>query len=625
MGSRDRMQYGRFGRGKRRAGRALWSVMAGPAIGVGLLLGLTGCLRAPDRQVRDDSDQSKTRPDGASADVPRRSASLAGSLHAALNSPQSKPASTMATGSSPHFTDVHAEQGVEFVYRNGAIGKALMVESTGGGAGWLDYDRDGEWDLYLVQGGNPAWTSPDENPSDVLYRRVGPEGWVDVTEKAGIRETGYGQGVAIADYDNDGFPDIYVTNVGRNSFYRNMGDGTFLEAAEAAGLLESRWSTSAAWGDLDLDGDLDLYVCTYLEFDPYHPLPCFKANGQPTTCHPGEVAPVPDVCFENLGDGTFREVSKAWGLVGEGSKSLGVVIADLNDDGRPDVFVSNDTTANFLFINQSKGKFEERGIPLGCALSGDGLFQANMGIAFGDFDENGHPDLYVTHFTNDYNTLYANLGKAGFQDVTHAQGLVEPTLKYLGFGTVMADFDRNGRADLFVANGHIDDYRDIGLLFYMRPQAFTYLGGRWRECTDEAGDYFRGEYLGRAVATCDYDHDGDLDLAVIHQNAPMAILRNDATAGHWLAVRFIGTSSNREGWQNRVTLRQGRRTMVQQLAGGTSYCASHQPQLLFALTSAEPCDLEVLWTSGIRQRLQAVGVDQLLILQEPARSGTADP
>ncbi len=536
--------------------------------------------------------------------------------------PRVRPDHSKSPLACPLFIDVSTEVGVQFQYDNGATGKALMVESIGGGAGWLDYDGDGSWDLYLVQAGNPT-PKPDETLlPDCLYRNMGDGRFRDVSHLAGVTDGGYGNGAAVGDYDNDGFDDLYVTNVGHNVLYHNLGDGTFQEVTEAADVDDPRWSTSAAWGDLDHDGDLDLFVCNYLKYDRFHPLPCPKKDGSPGICHPNDLAAEPNEVFLNQGDGTFRRVAHEWGLDGdeENSKSLGVVIADLNGDGRVDVYVANDTTANFLFINQGQGRFQESAAALGCAMNGLGHYQASMGVAVGDYDRNGFLDLYVTHFTDDSNTLYQNLGPAGFHDSTRTTGLHQPTLKYLGFGTVMADFNQDGHEDLFVTNGHIDDWRDKGELFEMPPQLFTYTGTKWEECSQKAGQPFREQRIGRAVASCDFDDDGDLDLAVVHQNAPTWLLRNDSQRGHWLKVRLIGRSSNRRGVGSQVTLRQGQSMLVQQLTGGTSYCASHQPVLVFGLGESNAnCSIEIRWPSGISQQVDNIEPDRSLVLMEPGK------
>ena len=516
----------------------------------------------------------------------------------------------------PRFSEVAHEIGLEFTYTNGATGRVLMVEATGGGAGWLDYDGDGLLDLHLCQGGNPASEQLAQEPVDQLFRQIEPGRFVSVTLSSGVLEQRYSQGVAVADFDDDGFDDLYVTNVGANTLFHNQGDGTFVDVTAASGTAGSRWSSSAAWGDLDADGDLDLYVCNYVNYDPYHPIPC-GTKERPGTCHPMHVDGVPDDCFFNQGDGTFLEQASARGLYGPDNKALGVAIADFNVDGLPDVYVANDTTPNFLFMNQGHGQFQEQAHHLGCAVNRDGHPQASMGVALGDYDQNGLLDLYCTHFTKESNTLYRNLGSTGFQDVTGLVGLHLPTLKYLGFGTVMTDFNQDGHEDIFVTNGHVDDWRTKGDLHEMEPQLFSFEGPRFVECSREAGEFFSRKLLGRGVARGDYDHDGDWDLAVVHQNAPLAILRNDSERGHWFKLRCQAIG-NRRGIGTRVVLKQGGRTLTQELAGGTSYCAAHEAALIFGLAAdSEPVELEIRWPDGSKQTLAGLAVDQQVVLRQP--------
>ena len=525
------------------------------------------------------------------------------------------------TGGGPLFTDMAQPAGILHRYESGATGLLLMVEPVGGGCGWIDYDRDGNWDLYLNQGGDPVATSSSQRPPDQFYRNLGEGRFSPVTGPSGLDERGYSQGIAVGDFDNDGFDDVFVTNVGPDVLYRNQGDGTFIDATAATIGHDTLWGTSAAWGDIDLDGDLDLYVCNYVDFDPYHPLVCRNAKGLKMMCQPNSVESVPDACFLNLGDGTFRSVARERGLFGKDNRAMGVVIADFTNDGWPDIFVANDATANFLFVNQRDGQFIEQAHLLGCAVAADGRAQANMGIALGDYDRNGWLDAYVTHFEGEWNTLYRNQGPAGFQDVSALVGLVPEKLSLVGFGTVMHDFNQDGHEELFVANGHLDDPGHLGVPLEMPPQCFTFDGSRWHDCSDKAGDYFRGRFVGRGVATADFDNDGDLDLAVVHQNQPLALLRNDSQRGHWLKVEFVGRNSNRNGVGVRATIRQGQATLFQELAGGTSYCSSHQPVLIFGLGEAvENCQLEIRWPSGGVQVLKNVGVDQTLHLVEPSDS-----
>lgn len=518
----------------------------------------------------------------------------------------------------PHLVDVASDVGIDFVYSNGATGNALMVESTGGGAGWLDYDNDGRQDLYFVQGGQPEPDPGDVQPTNRFFRHTAELGFVDVTDAASLNDVGYGQGVAVGDFDNDGFDDVFVTNIKSNRLLHNLGDGTFEDVTEVAGVEGQYWSTSTAWADLDLDGDLDLFVCNYLDYDPSNPVPCLRKDGSPGLCAPNDLQASPNECFMNGGDGRFEPVAEQWGLVGSRGKSLGVAIADFDNDNRPDVFVANDTEANFLYINRGPGRFVESGVALGCAMNGAGLYQASMGVAVGDYNRDGLADLYVTHFTDDSNTLYTNLGPSGFVDSTAISGMRKPTMSSLGFGTVMADLDLDGHDELFVTNGHIDDLREQGELYQMPPQLFGCSGRRWHECSEQAGPFFQKHSVGRAVATADYDNDGDLDLAVVHQNGPAALLQSQGTNNHYLQVQLCGVHTNRRGVGATVALTQGETRLVQQLVGGSSYCASHQPILVFGLGSGESdCSISIRWPGRGVQRLEGVRPDQTLFVQEP--------
>ncbi len=574
-------------------------------VGVGLLLAL-GCSPSPAPKP---------------TVLAPSSTNTAGHRAATAPADRTRPATTAAlppprvVQSAVRFARRDADLGLEHTYLNGARGQLLMVESIGGGAGWLDYDRDGTLDAYLTQGGDPV---VGNRPHDRLFRQL-PDGRFEPVEPlSGIdREDGYGQGVAIGDYDDDGFPDIYVTNCGPNAFFRNLGDGTFLEVAGSLSIDDRRWSSSAAWGDLDQDGDLDLYVCNYLKFDPANPLKCEK-DGLPALCHPRQIDAWPDECFENLGDGTFRPVSREWGLYGDQNKGLGVVIADLTNDGRPDVFVANDTTPNFLFVQHGPGQFVESAIRLGTGLSGDGAMQANMGIAVGDYDRNGWLDLYITHFTIEGNTLYQNLGQFGFHDVTGRTGILKATSPKLGFGTVMEDFDQNGTPELIAANGHIDERNADGEGYEQRPQLLSYVPERWEDISADSGDYFHHKYVGRAIATGDYDRDGALDLLVAHQNSPTALLHNESQHGHWLRFDFRGWRSNRFGIGARVVLKLPEGALMKELAGGTSFCASHEPQVTFGLGPfTGPVEAEIRWPSGVVQTVSVDQVDQRITVVEP--------
>ena len=567
------------------------------------------------------ANEPAAQPSAASAPSPFQVAISSGTSPR----PKSEPPRRAASG--PFFRDVHKEAKLEHVYVNGERGRCLMFETTGGGAGWLDYDGDGHWDLYLNQGGDLTVDADATQPLDKLFRNRGDGTFEDVTAMARIVEFRYGQGVAVGDYDNDGFDDIYVTNVGGNTLFHNQGDGTFLEVTGQAGVRDGRWSTSAAWADLDLDGNLDLYVCNYCAYDPKNPLECRNLKGQPSICHPRNIPPSPDECYINVGDGTFSAEARKRGLVDESGRGMGVAVADFNNDGLPDVFVANDTTANFLFVNQGGGMFQEKGLVLGCAADGNGAFMANMGAAAYDIDNNGWLDIYVTHFHNESDTLYRNYGLQGFQDETLRMGLHTATVNRLSFGVVMADFNQDGLPEVVLACGHIEN--SPGYPFYrMAPQCLAFDGRQFRECSKEAGEYFAGKRVGRAIAACDYDEDGALDLVVVHENSPAALLHNESQRGHWLKFFLRGRESNRRGIGSRITVKAGPTTYMQELCGGTSYCATHQPSLILGLGDRElPCTVTVRWPSGRVQTLENVRVDRTLLLDESQahRDGAKTP
>ncbi len=514
------------------------------------------------------------------------------------------------------FSDVAAAWGLNFTYDNGAQGKLLMVEATGGGAGWLDYDADGRWDVYFCQGGDAGAGPQAGQPIDRLFRRL--EDRFHEVPAALPRETYYSQGVAVGDFNNDGFDDVYITNVGRNTLLQNQGDGTFIDVTDASQTGDVRWSSSAAWYDIDQDGDLDLYVCNYCIYDPQHPIPCLNALGEPSICHPKDVEAWEDELFINGGDGSFSAEAKARGVFGPGNKALGVVIADFTADHLPDIYVANDTTPNFFFHNLGDARFLEEAKVRGCAVDRNGARQASMGLAVGDYDNNGLLDIYSTHFRNESNTLYKNLWPIGFEDVTGIEGLHEPTLGYLGFGSVMVDFDQDGRTELFVANGHIDSKNPE---HEMEPQLFKFNGmpdrPRWYEFSKQGGPYFSRRVVGRGVATVDFDDDGGEDLLVVHQNAPVALLHNQSERGHWIKFSFRGRRQNRRGIGVEVSVRQGANRYVQQLCGGTSYLVTHQPIMVFGLgENSGPVTVDVRWPDGRSQRFEGLAVEAAWCIDE---------
>lgn len=514
------------------------------------------------------------------------------------------------------FETAQAKLGIQHVYENGAKGKSLFVETVGAGVGWLDYDNDGWQDLFLNQGGDPTVEDTTGQPSDKLFRSLlnVASGFQDVSSLARIEETFYGQGVTVADFDNDGFQDVYVTNVGRNTLWKNCGDGTFLEIGEASGTSDERWSTSAAWADLDCDGDLDLYVCNYCVYDPRNPDECKDRQGRDTLCNPAELMPLTDACYFNNGDGTFVDVIASaanHGLgVAEPGRSLGVAVADFTNDGWPDIYVANDTTDNFLFINDGTGSFVEEARLRGCAVDRTGGAQGSMGIAVGDYDGNGFLDLYSTHFAAESNTLYSNFGDRGFRDVTALEGLHKTTLTQLGFGTVFADFDQNGAMELLVVNGHVD-HSARAQDPKMQPQLFSCreIPGsqrrQWVDISKTAGDYFEEKLVGRGVATADFDRDGDLDVVIANENSEAVILENKSELSSTPNVRLevVGRTANRSGIGARVIAQSKTKSrIVADFSGGTSYAASHQQIAIGKLNEDET--LVIQWPGGKKESLE---------------------
>jgi enediyne biosynthesis protein E4 len=588
-----------------------------------LLLWITiGCNRDaknPSDDVKPGDQQSR----GATGEPKLFNADslAAGSSNASTGQNTRIGSSTSASVSSTtRFSNIAAAAGFDFVYVTGARGQSLMVETMGGGCGVLDFDCDGHWDLMLGQGGNPSAAATDlTQPNDALYRGVKDKTFLNVADAA-IGKSGfaYGQGVAVGDFDDDGFDDVYLTNVGENKLLRNMGDGTFLDVTATSGVSDTRWSSSAAFADVNGDQLLDLYVCNYVDYDPHNPLDCRNDAGKHRICHPREIDAVPDACFINLGNGRFSDQAIEMGLTGAGGKGLGVAIADFTGDGLPDIYVANDTTANFLFVNQGEGRFVEQATWLGCAMDRTGAYQASMGLGIGDFNRDGKLDIYSSHFYDDSNTLYQNLGERGFQDVTAMLGLHEPTLQSLGFGTVIEDFDQNGFAEIFVTNGHIENYSD-NALHRMQPQLFAFDGKRFAQTSAEAGSFFSEKYVGRGVSSLDFDGDGDLDLVVVHQDANAALLENQSPGGAWLNLTFRGRTDNRRGIGCRAVVDVAGQRWEQQLVAGGSYASSRQPIMAFGFGELKgPASIDVHWPSGVVQKLENVALNQTLNVIEQA-------
>jgi hypothetical protein len=529
------------------------------------------------------------------------------------------------------FVDATPGSGIEFrnVCGAGPESKGWLAESMGAGAAWLDYDGDGKLDLYLVNG-SAYDRKPGEGERNVLYRGDGKGRFTDVTERAGVGDRGWGYGVAVGDYDNDGDPDIYVTNSGPNALYRNRGDGTFENVTARAGVGLDGWSSSAAFFDMEGDGDLDLYVTSYVDGDPAR----VPRRGTPEArtvnctykglfvfCGPLGLTAIQDALYRNDGGGKFTDVTRAAGVWLETPRyALGVVTADMDGDGDQDIYVANDSVVNSLWLNRGDGTFVDAGVRMLAALNADGRPQAGMGTNAGDYNGDGWLDLAVTNFSHDLNTLYRSMGGKFFVDDSALTGL-GVTQMSLSWGVGFADFDHDADLDLFIANGHlypqVDDY-DLGTHYRQTNHLFVNDGGRFRESAANCGPGLAARHSFRAAAFADYDDDGDVDIALTTLDEAPLLLRNETRApGHYLQLRLIGRGSNRDAVGARVTVVAGGRTQIRERQGGGSYLAASDPRLHFGLGAVAVAErVEIRWPDGGRQVLRDVAADRLLTVEQ---------
>jgi hypothetical protein len=534
-----------------------------------------------------------------------------------------------------HFAEVTKSAGIDFRHFDGRTEMQYIMDQTGSGVAWLDYDGDGLMDLFLVQGSTFLPPHPNPAPTCKLYRNLGGGKFQDVTDAVGLNHVGCGQGVAIGDIDNDGFPDVFITCYGKpNALYRNVPDGKggrrFVDWTEKAGLakhpdweLHPNYSTSAAFLDYDNDGRLDLFVCSYVWVDLANYPKCLDKKGMPDACPPTTFKPTRCLLYRNNGDGTFTDVTKEAGLDLPAAKALGVVALDLNGDGRVDLFVANDMMPNFLFLNQGGGKFESIGPVSGCAVNLAGRPQAYMGVDADDLDGDGLPDLFSTAFSRETNTFFRNLGRGRFQDVTHGSGLGPPSWHTLGFGTCFVDVDLDGSLDIVVVNGHVsahvDDEGNPDVTFRQPAQLYLNDGkGHFQHVSRVAGPYWQEKHVGRGVAWCDYDNDGRVDLAINNSGEAAVLLHNETTTPHhWLRLELQGTKSNRDAIGAKVTVSVGGRQLVRHRKGGGSYCSSSDPRIHVGLGSSRSVEqVEVRWPSGLVQRFGSLEGDRGYLLVE---------
>ena len=526
------------------------------------------------------------------------------------------------------FIDVTEEAGINFRHISGAEGEYHLPETLGAGGAFFDADNDGFLDIYLVNSGYWNKAPSAQQTMSALYRNNRDGTFTDITLTAGVGNRGnYGQGAAGADYDNDGNVDLYVTNFGANVLYHNNGDGTFTDVTSSAGVGDPGWSSSACFLDYNRDGHLDLFVVNYLVYSldvPY--LPCGEEDGAQTYCHPSLFEGAPDTLYRNNGDGTFTNVSKESGVGGIGGlfhgKGLGVVSADFNNDGAPDLYVANDDTRNDFFYNNDDGTFSEISLLAGCAYSFNGVAQAGMGVAAGDYNGDGLQDIFVTNLSYETNALYRNNGDGTFTDVIYEASLGKESYLFVGFGTGFFDADNDGWLDLFVANGHIidniEDTHDI--LTYRQPdQMFRNHGdGTFQEVSPSAGAYFQSAAVSRGALFGDYDSDGDVDMLVTQSNGPVTLLRNETGTQHnWIRIKTVGVVSNRDGIGTRVTLTVDGQTQTREVNPGASYLSSHDARLHFGVGANTTVDkLEVRWQSGVVQVFENLPANQEHVISE---------
>jgi len=518
------------------------------------------------------------------------------------------------------FTDVTQASGIHFQHVNGASGKKFLVETMCGGAAFLDYDNDFDLDVYLVNGADlPGHTSPTP-PMNRLYRNNSDGTFTDVTEEAGVGDTGYGMGCCAGDYDNDGDVDIYVTNFGPNVLYRNNSDGTFTDVTKEAGVGYPGCSVGCAFADYDNDGDLDLFVANYMKLDLQNSPICMQ-GGIPAYCRPEDYEKVPNVLYQNNGDGTFTDVTQQAGMTAPG-RFLGAVWGDYDDDGYIDLFVANDALENFLYHNNGDGTFTEMGLFLGVALNEHGDAENCMGVDFGDYDNDGALDIIVCNYQGQTNTIYHNDGSGVFWDMTSECGLGEVTLIPMSWGTGFSDFDNDGYLDLFFANGHLHDniemFEEVGNYKQTNQLLRNNGNGKFSDISTQCGSGLTIKKASRGAVFGDYDNDGDIDILVANIGESPDLLRSDGeNKNHWLALKLIGTKSNRDAIGAKVILTAGNLRQMRYVKSGSSYLSQNDMRLFFGLGDVEIVEsIEIRWPSGLVQRLEKIPADQYLIITE---------
>jgi len=518
--------------------------------------------------------------------------------------------------------DVSKETGITFTHTDGGCGKRYVMETVSAGLALFDYDNDGDIDIYFLNGAVLKGTKVDVEPANALYRNEGNWKFTDVTEKAGVGDTGYGLGVAVGDYDNDGDSDIYLNNHGPNVLYRNNGDGTFTDVTEKAGVGGGfQMGAGTCFLDMDNDGDLDLYVSNYLEFS-YETHSTNTINGIPVYVGPGTYPFVADILYRNNGDGTFTDVSEASGVGEHGGPGMGMVCGDYDNDGDTDIFVANDMKGNFLFENDGTGKFEEVGLMTGIAYDLNGEEHGSMGVDCGDYDNDGLLDFYQTSYQGQWATLYKNFGDGVFEDVTPVTGAGVGTLPFVTWGNSFVDFDNDGFRDIFIACGHLQDnierYDDTSTYLTQNILLMNTGDGKFVNVSNQSGDGLKVKLSSRGAGFDDLDNDGDIDVVILNSRREPTILRNDSPSkGHWLQVCLCGVRTNRDGVGARVKVVADDLTLIDEVHSGRGYQSHYGMRLHFGLGNREKVDrIEVRWIGGGVDVFKDIAVDQLVTLTE---------
>ena len=525
-------------------------------------------------------------------------------------------------GASPWYVEVTAQAGIRFKHTDGRSGENYFLETLGAGAAWFDYDKDGDLDLYFVNGAILPGAELDIIPTNVLFRNNGDMTFTEVTQEAKVGDRSYGFGCCVGDYDNDGLQDLYVTNFGANVLYRNNGDGSFSDVTQTAGVGDERWSASAAFADYDKDGDLDLFVANYLDYRLEDNTTCHRGDLR-VYCPPADFTGVADVLYENKGDGSFVDVTRESGVFSSEGKGLGVVWGDYDNDGYPDLFVANDTTADMLYRNNGDGTFMDVALFVGVALGAKGIPMGGMGTSFGDYDNDGELDIVVTNFQDDPNSLYHGEGDGTFSDASYASRLGGVSLPYVGWGVDFVDLDNDGHVDLFVGNGNIYDnveMFDPGYTYPQRNLVFRNQGdGTLNEISKQCGPGLEITKVSRGAAFGDYDNDGDIDILITNSNqTPDLLLNESSNQNNWLNVKLVGTASNRDAIGARVRVfAPGLGPQLREVKSGSSYLCQSDMRLHFGLGRAPRIDrIEIRWPSGLEETFEAIEPNQFLEIRE---------